>query len=207
MIISILRSTLLTSISQLLPNFDNWFITINNTIELFFGYMKFIFFVILLVIGILTLLSLRGKYFLERIRYSKEEKLADNPMTKPRLILGSVYIIIAFGILFNWFTYFLIVVLDPLPDRLIFNLIPLSDSISWFDLNRLLDINKVVYPYEKTIYYGVAIASFISILDITISLWQIINNGRDVKKSLFSLIGGIVTGIMTGFTTCLPLFL
>ena len=207
MIISILRSTLLTSISQILPNFDNWFITINNTIELFFGYMKFIFFAILLVIGILTLLSLRGKYFLERIRYSKEEKLADNPMTKPRLILGSVYIVIAFGILFNWFTYFLIAVLDPLPDRLIFNLIPLSDSISWFDLNRLLDINKVVYPYEKTIYYGAAIASFISILDITISLWQIINNGRDVKKSLFSLIGGIVTGIMTGFTTCLPLFL
>jgi hypothetical protein len=207
MIISLLRSIRPASISQFLPNFDNWFISINNTIELFFGYMKYIFFAILLIIGILTLLSLRGKYFLERIRYSKEEKLANNPMTKPRLILGSVYIVIAFGILFNWFTYFLIIVLDPLPDRMIFNLIPLSDSISWFDLNRLLDINKVVYPYEKTIYYGAAIASFISILDITISLWQIINNGRDVKKSLFCLIGGIVTGIMTGFTTCLPLFL
>jgi len=76
-------------INQFLPNFDDWFIEINSFIELFFGYMKYIFFAILLVIGILTLLSLRGKYFLERIRYSKEQKLADNPMTKPRMILGS----------------------------------------------------------------------------------------------------------------------
>ena len=207
MIAYLFRVKFLSIINQFLPNFDGLFIEINSFIELFLVYMKYVFFGILLIIGILTLLSLRGKYFLERIRYSKEQKLTDNPMTKPRLILGSVYIVIAFGILFNWFTHFLIVVLDPLPDRLIFNLIPLSDSISWFELNRLLDINKVVYPYEKTIYYGVAIASFIGILDITISLWQIINNRRDVKKSLLSLIGGIVTGIMTGFTTCLPLFL
>jgi len=54
---------------------------------------------------------LRGKYILERIRYSKEEKLADNPMTKPRLILGTFYLIFAFGILLDWFTYFLMVVL------------------------------------------------------------------------------------------------
>lgn len=91
-------------INPFLPNFDGLFISINNTIELFIGYLKYVFFGILLIIGILTLLSLRSKYFLERIRYSKEQKLADNPMTKPRLILGSVYIVIAFGILFNWFT-------------------------------------------------------------------------------------------------------
>ena len=195
-------------INQFLPNFDDLFITINTFIELLFGYLKYVFFGILLIIGILTLFSLRGKYFLERIRYSKEQKLADNPMTKPRLILGSFYIVIAFGILLDWFTYFLLVILDPLPDRLIFNFITLSGTVDPFGLNRVSDISTLVYPYEKTIYYGMAIFSFMALLTISISLWRIINKEGSVsKKSIVSLITGIVMGLLTGFTTCLPLFL
>lgn len=198
----------LSIIDQFLPNFDELFIEINSFIELVFGYMKYVFFGLLLIIGILTLLSLRGKYFFERIRYSKEEKLANNPMTKPRLILGAFYIIFAFGILLDWFTYFLLAVLDPLPDRFIFNFISLSGIIDPFALNNISDISKAVYPYEITIYYGVAIVSFMALLTITISLWQIINKeGAITKKSITSLITGVVTGLLTGFTTCFPLFL
>ncbi len=198
----------LSVIDQFLPNFDELFIELNSFIELVFGYMKYVFFGILLIIGILTLLSLRGKYFLERIRYSKEEKLANNPMTKPRLILGAFYIVFAFGILLDWFTYFLLAVLDPLPDRFIFNFISLSGIIDPFALNNVSDISKAVYPYEITIYYGVAIVSFMALLTITISLWQIINKeGTITKKSITSLITGIVTGLLAGFTTCFPLFL
>ena len=198
----------LSIIDQFLPNFDELFIEINSFIELVFGYMKYVFFGILLIIGILTLLSLRGKYFFERIRYSKEEKLANNPMTKPRLILGAFYIVFAFGILLDWFTYFLLAVLDPLPDRFIFNFISLSGIIDPFALNNISDISKAVYPYEITIYYGVAIVSFMALLTITISLWQIINKeGAITKKSITSLITGIVTGLLAGFTTCFPLFL
>ena len=41
-----------------------------------------------------------------------------------------------------------------------------------------------------------------------ISLWQIINKeGTNIKKYIFSLITGIVVGLLAGFTTCLPLFL
>jgi hypothetical protein len=196
------------SISRFLPNFDDLFIEINSFIELLFGYLKYVFFGILLIIGILTLFSLRGKYFLERIRYSKEQKLSDNPMTKPRLVLGSLYIVFAFGILLDWFTYFLLVVFDPLPDRLIFNFISLSGIIDPFALNNISDISKAVYPYEKTIYYAVAIVSFMALLTIVISLWQIINKeGTITKKSIVSLITGVVMGLLTGFTTCLPLFL
>jgi len=196
------------SINQVLPGFDDVFIEINSFIELLFGYLKYIFFGILLIIGILTLFSLRGKYILERLRYSKEEKLADNPMTKPRLILGSMYIIFAFGILLDWFTYFLLVVLDPLPDRLIFNFVSLSGIVDPFALNKISDISKAVYPYEKTIYYGVAILSFLALLTIVISLWQIINKeGVITKKSIVSLVSGVVMGILAGFTTCIPLFL
>ena len=195
-------------INQVLQNFDDLFIEINSFIELLFGYLKYVFFGILLIIGILTLFSLRGKYFLERIRYSKEQKLSDNPMTKPRLVLGSLYILFAFGILLDWFTYFLLVVFDPLPDRLIFNFISLSGIIDPFALNNISDISKAVYPYEKTIYYAVAIVSFMALLTIVISLWQIINKeGTITKKSIISLITGIVTGLLAGFTTCLPLFL
>ena len=191
-----------------LPNFNDLFIEINSFIELFFGYMKYIFFGILLIIGIFTLLSLRGKFFLERIRYSKEKELADNPMTKPRLILGTLYILFAFGILLDWFTFFLLAVLDPLPDRLIFNFISFSGIVNPFALNNVSEISKTTYPYEKTIYYGVAIVSFMALLTITISLWQIINKeGAKIKRAFVSLMSGIVTGLLTGFTTCLPLFL
>ena len=195
-------------INQVLPDFDDLFIEINSFIELLFGYLKYVFFGTLLIIGILTLFSLRGKYFLERIRYSKEQKLSDNPMTKPRLVLGSLYIVFAFGILLDWFTYFLLVVFDPLPDRLIFNFISLSGIIDPFALNNISDISKSVYPYEKTIYYAVAIVSFMALLTIVISLWQIINKeGTITKKSIVSLITGVVIGLLAGFTTCLPLFL
>lgn len=198
----------LSVINQFLPNFDGLFIEINSFIELVFGYLKYVFFGILLIIGILTLLSLRGKYTLERLRYDKEQKLADNPMTKPRIILGSFYIVFAFGILFDWFTYFLLAVLDPLPDRLFFNFISLSGIIDPFATNNISDVSKAVYPYEKTTYYGVAICSFLALLTITISLWQIINKeGTITKKSIISLITGIIAGLIAGFTTCLPLFL
>ncbi len=99
-------------------------------------------------------------------------------------------------------------VLDPLLDRFIFNFIALSGIIDPFALNNISDIGKVVYPYEKAIYYGVAIFSFLALLIIIISLWQIINKeGAITKKSIISLISGIVMGLLTGFTTCLPLFL
>jgi len=201
-------SDIFYQIIPFLPNFDDLFIEINSFIELFFGYMKYIFFGILLIIGILTLLSLRGKYFLERIRYSKEQKLADNPMTKPRLILGTLYIVFSFGFLLDWFTFFLLAVFDPLPDRLIFNFISFSGTIDAFALNNISDISKTTYPYEKTIYYGVAIVSFMALLTITISIWQIVNKERPVsKKSIVSLMSGVVMGLLAGFTTCLPLFL
>lgn len=195
-------------INQFLPDFNELLIGFNSFIELIFGYLKYVFFGILLIIGILTLFAMRGKFILERIRYSKEEKLSDNPMTKPRLILGTFYIIFAFGILLDWFTYFLIVILDPLPDRLIFNFVSLTGIIDPYALNNMSDISSVVYPFEKTVYYGTAIFSFLALLTITISLWQIINKvGTITTKSIISLISGIVMGLLFGFTTCLPLFL
>ena len=50
--------------------------------------------------------------------------------------------------------------------------------------------------------------SFIALLTIIISLWQIVNKeGKITKKSIVALMSGIVAGLLAGFTTCLPLFL
>jgi len=193
---------------QQLPNYNDWFIMVNSFLELTFFYLKYIFFGILLIMGTLTLLSLRGRYFLERLRYNQEEKLANNPLTKPRIILGSFYIVFAFGILFNWFTYFLIIILDPLPDRFIFNYIEFAGIIDPFQLNRISDLSLAIYDYEKTIYYGVAILSFVAVLNLMVSILQLINKGgKNTKKAIVTLISGIGLGILSGFTTCLPLFL
>lgn len=198
----------LFNLEQQLLNADEWFLMINSFLELIFFYLKYIFFGILLIMGILTLLSLRGRYFLERLRYSDEKKLENNPLTKPRIILGTFYIVFAFGILFNWFTYFLIIILDPLPDRLLFTFIEFAGIVDPFQLNRISDVSMAIYSYEKTMYYGVAIMSFVAVLNLMISIWQLINKGgKDTKKVIITLISGLVLGILSGFTTCLPLFL
>ena len=195
-------------ILQLIPDINQFLAVVNDFLELSFFYMKFIFAGILMLIGILTLLSLRGRYFLERLRYSKEEKLADNPLTKPRLIIGSLYIILGFGIIFNWFTYLLIFTLNPLPDRFVFIFINFTELVDPFYLNRFSDLQLAQFEYEKTIYYGLAVVSFLSVLSILISVKQIVlGNGKDSRKAIFMLIGGIIMGLLVGFTTCLPLLL
>lgn len=71
-----------------------------------------------------------------------------NLFKKPRIIVGSVYIVIAFGILFNYLTYFLMWLLDPLPDRLIFNFINFAGIIDPLAMNRIMDISASIYPHE-----------------------------------------------------------
>ena len=118
------------------------------------------------------------------------------------------YIVFAFGILFNWFTYFLIIILDPLPDRFIFNFVEFAGVIDPYQLNRISDISLAIYNYEKTIYYGIALISFISVLNLMVGIWQLINKGgRDSKKSIITLISRLGSGILSGFMICLPLFL
>ena len=98
--------------------------------------------------------------------------------------------------------------LDPLPDRLVFNFINFNGDIDPYYMNRIQDINAAKYPHEKTIYYFVAIASFGAILDVVLSIAYIINSGgQNHRKIISQLMGGIILGMLAGWTTCLPLFL
>ncbi|MFW9823770.1 MAG: hypothetical protein ACFFE4_12580 [Candidatus Thorarchaeota archaeon] len=193
---------------DLLNGMEAWCIAFNQFAEIFFGYMKYIIVFILLAIGISTLLKLRGHYIQERI-INEDLKIDDvNRYKKPRLIIGTVYVILAFGILFNYITIFLIWILDPLPDRLIFNFINFAGIIDPFSMNRIMDISTSIYPHEQTIYYCVAMGSFIAIVDIIIAIWYLVNRVPFNPKMAFSLlIGGVTAGILLGFTTSLPFFL
>ncbi len=195
-----IMESFLTSLENLCEIFNKFFVV-------FFIYLKFIFVLILFSIGILTLTKLRGIYRIERTELSKNDAEGENQLKKPRLLLGTIYIFMAFGILFNYFTYFLIIILEPLPDRLIFDFVSFSGDFDTKYTNRIEDINAAKYPHEKTIYYCVAMMSFGAILDVVISIYSIVNNKEIRKKTFKLLFGGIVMGILAGWTTCLPLFL
>lgn len=110
--------------------------------------------------------------------------------------------------LFNWFTLFLMFILDPLPDRLIFNFINFAGIIDPFTMNRIMDISASIYPHEQTIYYCVAFGSFVAIIDLVIAIWYLVNRVPfNPKMAITLLIGGVTAGILLGFTTCFPFFL
>jgi len=99
--------------------------------------------------------------------------------------------------------------MEPLPDRMIYNFINFI-SLDPLYMNGIRDISVSQYPHEKTIYFGISFGSLISVLDIIISLWYLINSNRLINnpKSVFAtLIAGIMGGILFGFTTFFPFFL
>ncbi|MHA2283832.1 MAG: hypothetical protein ACXAC5_23560 [Promethearchaeota archaeon] len=194
-------------LNDIFKGLEGFCIAFNEFAIIFFGYMKYILVFILLTIGVLTLLKLRGIYVKERYRKGDKKLGEKSALTKPRLILGVAYIVIGIGILFNFFTYFLMLILEPLPDRLIFNFLDFAGNIDPFDMNRIMDLSAAIYPHEQTVYYCVALASFGAIVDLVIAIWYMVNRITYNPKAAFSmLIGGVTTGILAGFTTCLPLF-
>lgn len=208
MILLPLNKNLNNPFTEIFSGLEAWCKEFNKFAVIFFGYMKYILFLIMFIIGILTLLKLRGHYTLDKMGNGEKEFKDNNNLRKPRLILGSVYIALAFGILFNWLPMAMIFVLEPLPDRLIFNFINFHGIIDPFTMNRIMDISASIFPHEQTIYYCVALGSFGAITDLLIAIWYLVNRVPFNPKMGFSLlIGGVMAGILLGFTTCLPFFL
>lgn len=191
---------------DLIRGLENWCIAFNNFFLIFSGYLKYIFVFIILTIGIFTLFNLRGDY--SKSKSSIMETQEDYPR-KSRLILGCCYIVLGIGFLFNYFIYFLIIILEPLPDHLIYNFITFN-GIDPFYLNGIRDINASQFPHEKTIYYCFSFISLTSILDIIVSFWYLTSNNRithNPRKTIIFLISGIIGGILFGFNSFLPFFL
>ncbi|MHA1488580.1 MAG: hypothetical protein ACTSRI_02860 [Promethearchaeota archaeon] len=195
---------------SLLDGVNDWCKDYNNFFMIFFQYVKYIFVFILLFIGLLTLLRLRGIYIQTRLRNLKKTEKEVDQLKKVCLILGIVYIFLAFGILFNFLTYFLIWFFDPLPDKLIYNFIDFHGVIGPQYMNRIKDINNSQYPCEKTFCLAVALGSFSSVLELLLSIWYLIHSNKLInnpKLALEGILGGVIGGIMFGFTTFMPFFL
>lgn len=192
--------------NDLIEGLESWCLTFNYYAITLFLYLKYIFVMILFCMGILVLLKLRGVYFSkERILHKNEKDF----LKKLRLTLGSLYIFMAVGICFNFLTYMLIILLDPLPDRLIFSFINFSKDIDPLYLNRFEDIDSAQFPHEKTIYYLLAMGSFLGFLHLLISITLLLHNNLNKKPRLviMNLIDSLIECILLGFTTFMPLFL
>jgi hypothetical protein len=195
---------IITDIIIYLEYFCVWF---NQYASAFFIIFKYLFVIVLIGCGILTFLKARGIYFKSRVFPKEKTEIKTDPLTKPRLIIGTVYIVIGSGILFNYLIYFLIWILEPLPDRLFFNFIDLY-GIDPYALNRIADINQAIYPHEKTIYYAIAMISFESTVHLILSIWYFFyKDNKNPRKTMINLFIAIPGCIIFGFTTFMPLIL
>lgn len=191
---------------------ENFFEIINTFFIIFCTNMKYIFAIILFFISIMTLFRFRGIYRLERLRNQTKKYIEPDLKDKVKqshVILGMIYLCMSLGIFTNYFTYFLIWILDPLPDGFIFQIINLSE-VNTELMNPIPDINSMIYPYQKTIYYAFAFFSFVALVQIFVSVWSIINESPHIGNPMFIyslLFSGVIEGMLFGFTTCLPFFI
>lgn len=172
-----------------------------SIIPLIFIYLKYILSFILLTIGTLTLLKLRGIYLQQRAKGIKDE---EDQLKNTRLILGTIYLFLAFGILFNHLIYFLIWISGPFPDGLIFVLF----DIFKHTIQEQTGINIEVFKsYMHPLF---ALFSFVAMLHLMLSFYYLINSNRVIsnpRAQVISLVFAVVETVFFGFRAYLPYFL
>ncbi|MFX1356663.1 MAG: hypothetical protein ACFFA8_05200 [Promethearchaeota archaeon] len=172
---------------------------------IYLKFSKYILVIIMLFIGILTLLKLRGVYFHQQLKPNEDLNKESSKIRKVRLVLGCIYIIIASGILFNYLTYFLMWILEPLPDGFIFYLIGLIDS----SFESLSGGNLMLYDLP-IVYNLIAFCSYNGVLHLILTFWYFIDKSRPLvnpRKALKNLMISIAICLFCGFTTFMPYFL
>ena len=170
-----------------------------SQIPLIFFFLKYTFVIVLFIIGLLILFILRGIYLHQRI---KDPGNSNKAMNNGRIMLGCSYIILAFGILFNYLTYFLIWLCQDFNGLL---LVFLNYVVSTLPIEIFKDMPFIEYY----IYPIVALCSFFSILQYIMSMFYLVNNNRVIsspKKTVILLASSLFQIIVFGFT-CLPYLL
>ncbi|TXT66934.1 MAG: conserved membrane protein of unknown function [Promethearchaeota archaeon] len=208
------NNTLYTPIvSDIFNGVEELCLDLNEFFLVFFSYMKYIFALVLLLIGTLTLLRFRGIYLMKRIRDKSafnENKSIKEKLKQTHVFLGIMYLFMGCGILFNYLTHILIWVLEPLPDGFLFQFLGIGNVIDPNSIYRISNYDAAISPHEKTIYFCFALVSLIALLQIILSIWFLTNETSLIHshtKTFLVLFAGIIEGMLFGFTTSLRFFL
>lgn len=182
-----------------------WFNVISST---FFSALKYILFLLLVIMGLLALLKFKKNYAIFKLN-AKDTSLEEKYMLKRKqLIIGIVYFILAFGILLDFVTYFMLIILDPIPDRFALQFLNYAGVFNPWALNGVIDTSSFGSPIETTVFYAFTFASLICFVEVLVSVWLIITeNIIHIKKVFLNLFAWIFIGFLMGFTTFLPLLL
>ncbi len=197
---------------KLMKGFENFCVTFNNFSVATFFYLKYGLILLLFIISILTLTKYRGFFRDQKLRESKEDyndnKSMKEKVREPHIILGIFYLALGIGILLGYLTRIMIIFLDPLPDRFIFDFINFSKVIPEENMERMKDIDKAKYPYEKSVYYIVAYFSFSGFVEIILGIrFMSLYSNKSHVTSWKLFVFGVITCVLCGFTTFMPLFL
>ncbi|MGQ4873786.1 MAG: hypothetical protein ACP6IY_06920 [Promethearchaeia archaeon] len=183
-----------------ITDFENNFEYIINLLYLFIIIFKYTIIIVLLFLGILS--------FIEKINANAKNRCFQEDFPKKdnkKYWLGILYLFLGLGFLFNYLIFFLIWLVNLLPDGLLIQYfeksmdIPLSSSSKSFLGSNL----------ERTIIIIISLGSLYGILNLIISIWFLFQfkNIKNPKVVIIYLIHSLFFCIIFGFTAGLKVIL
>lgn len=187
-------------------DFESLLNDFNGFMSYSFFYLKYIIAGILILLGSISLLRLKGMYSQEKLRNPDVRK--SYYLKSSRFILGNIYLILGIGFIFNFMIYVLILMLNLIPDMLI---IPLLRTIKSMPQDFITDYfinNNLGTPLEIFVINIIGIVSFLIFLSIILSIWRIVvSNDFKLSKYVTGLCIGLITGCLFSLSRFLPFFL
>jgi len=160
----------------------------------------------LILLGCISLLRLKGIYSQERLRNPDVRK--SYFFKSSRFILGNIYLILGIGFIFNFMIYALILMFNLIPDMLIIPLLSTIKTIPQDFVNDYFINNSLETPLEILVHNILGTVSFLIFLSIILSIWRlVVNKDLDVSKYVVGLSIGIIAGCFFSFSRFLSFFL
>jgi hypothetical protein len=178
--------------SDIFGNISWIFEWLNGILVIFFSALKYVLFALLIIMSVITFLKFKKNYSIFHANVANKNLPEGFVLKKKQFFGGIVYMILAFGILFNFITYFMLAILDPIPDRFALQLLNSADLFNSWALDGVINISNFGSPIEMTAYYVFAVASLICFVEALVSIWLILTeNIFHIKKVFLHLFAWI----------------
>ena len=164
-------------------------------ITIFFISMKYILAFIFIILGVITLISLKtGKNDQKFSNY--QELNSSDSMIKFRIVSGYMLIVIGSGFLFNYLLFFLYLIL-PQDGLLGSFIIQIAMNVDIADMSFKL-------MFIELFGYVLGFLSLITIIGIVFSIYMLLQPRKSdrAKHHLGLLISSLIIGILFGFSNC-----